>query len=175
VPINRLLSPRFDDAFDAAATRRRPGPSVALRPYGSLLELRRALDAAVGARLHAVIALAPDFNGHLPSLIRNHGSSASLTLTATDGAFPPVPCWSFTGAGRSLGWRTICLEPDWAAAIRGAATTAPVDAWIEIYWPAWLTLDEAAFDAACAEVRGTWPAQHRLSGDVTLGSYHESA
>jgi hypothetical protein len=146
-----------------------------LRPYGSLLELRRALDAAVGARLHAVIALAPDFKGHLPSLIRNHGSSASLTLTASDGAFPPVPCWSFAGAGESPGWRTICLEPHWAAAIRRAVTTAPVDARLEIYWPAWRRLDVAAFDAACFEVHGILPAQHRLGGNVTLGSYHESA
>jgi hypothetical protein len=146
-----------------------------LRTYNSLLELRGALDAAVGARLHAVIALAPDFTGHLPSLIRNQGSSASLTLSAADGVFPPVPSWAFTGAGQSLGWGTIVVEPNWAAAIRRAVSHMPRDARLEIYWPAWRPLDGVAFDAACTDVLAASASQQRRLNDATLGSYHESA
>jgi hypothetical protein len=172
VSINRFSSLRFADLCDGI--RRGAGrsrPSVVLRPYGSLVELRGALDAAAGARLHAILALASDFTGHLPSLISLPSPAANLVLTAAGGDFPLLPSWSFAADGAAHGWRKITFDPDWAAAVTHAVATAPADARVEIYWPAWRPLDEVGF----AEASASPVAQHRVSRDGTLRTCHHSA
>lgn len=121
-------------------TVNRTHQDICLRPYNSLLELRRQLqqlDVADARPLTVVLVLDDQFAGHLPSLIARNHLGFRLVLTASTRLPGRLTIGDLAASSGALGWQQIVFHRDAQYAVPEALSSMEPGERFVLCWPDW--------------------------------------